>query len=349
MIVHHEVQQGETLSAIARQHRSTPGAIAQANPWVRLVKPGGIHDIEPGWVLAVPTVEVVEPPSVDKHDPRTTIGVYPQAGRYSGPFYKRITDECGRQFDFICCNTDHTSWSKFGASSWGLFVDSDGVFVQNADRIPTLKSLTTVAQRVEARCPGRKIARIGHEPFVGYPWQVHGWEDVPSNESDAVIARKGRYIDAFRYIATFLKQRGTGWLIDYQGNGPWSLTNNHPEGNGRWLYPGNDVVDIIGVDVYDVRPWADVKARLDYTHAFARDHGKQMSIPEWGIWLNDNNVKAGAHGDNPAFIQNMYDWMSGLPATGPGSMAYHNYFWGIADCNLFNAPRSLDKFKALFC
>lgn len=95
-------------------------------------------------------------------------------------------------------------------------------------------------------------------------------------------------------------------------------------------YPGDTFVDYIGVDIYDqygnsyvvntqpnASQWA--TAWLGYLNGngslyglnwfvdFARTHGKQLTVPEWGVW--GLGVDRPAGGDNPTFIQNMYDWM----------------------------------------
>lgn len=72
-------------------------------------------------------------------------------------------------------------------------------------------------------------------------------------------------------------------------------------------YPGDDVVDIIGMDSYDQAPGATFS---DFVHQpyglqahadFAAAHGKPMSFPEWGLF---------DHGDNAAYIRAMHDWFS---------------------------------------
>ncbi len=72
-------------------------------------------------------------------------------------------------------------------------------------------------------------------------------------------------------------------------------------------YPGDDVVDIIGMDSYDQHPG---HSFTDFVHQpyglgdqaeFAHEHGKPMSYPEWGLFEN---------GDNPAYIRAMYAWIS---------------------------------------
>lgn len=63
----------------------------------------------------------------------------------------------------------------------------------------------------------------------------------------------------------------------------------------KW-YPGDDAVDIVGIDQYDIAPAAagiDQPARwtsqrtqpggIDSIRAFAAAHGKSLSFPEWGV------------------------------------------------------------------
>ncbi|QPP07141.1 hypothetical protein G4Z16_12955 [Streptomyces bathyalis] len=72
-------------------------------------------------------------------------------------------------------------------------------------------------------------------------------------------------------------------------------------------YPGDDVVDIIGMDAYDQpeglsfdeqvsEPYG-LQAQVD----FARKHGKAISYPEWGLFRN---------GDNPEYVRRMLDWFA---------------------------------------
>ena len=71
-------------------------------------------------------------------------------------------------------------------------------------------------------------------------------------------------------------------------------------------YPGDDVVDIIGMDSYDQprgtrfdqhvsEPYG-LQAQVD----FAAEHRKQISYPEWGLFRN---------GDNPEYMRRMLEWM----------------------------------------
>jgi len=72
-------------------------------------------------------------------------------------------------------------------------------------------------------------------------------------------------------------------------------------------YPGDDVVDIIGMDAYDQAPgstFGDFVEQPDGLRAhaaFAAAHGKPLSFPEWGLY---------DYGDNPAYVRSMHAWIT---------------------------------------
>ncbi|MFD7699462.1 glycoside hydrolase family 26 protein [Streptomyces caelestis] len=71
-------------------------------------------------------------------------------------------------------------------------------------------------------------------------------------------------------------------------------------------YPGDDTVDIVGMDSYDqpaghsfdeqVEEPYGLRAHVD----FAKAHGKPISYPEWGLFRN---------GDNPEYMRRMLAWI----------------------------------------
>ncbi|MER7762445.1 glycosyl hydrolase [Streptomyces sp. NPDC097619] len=71
-------------------------------------------------------------------------------------------------------------------------------------------------------------------------------------------------------------------------------------------YPGDDVVDIIGMDSYDQAPGRSFDEHITQPFGlrdqvdFARAHGKQISYPEWGLFR---------HGDNPEYMRRMLGWI----------------------------------------
>ncbi|WP_030746940.1 glycoside hydrolase family 26 protein [Streptomyces griseus] len=94
-------------------------------------------------------------------------------------------------------------------------------------------------------------------------------------------------------------------------------------------YPGDDVVDIIGMDAYDQPEGLSFEAQvaeeygLAHHVAFAEAHGKPVSYPEWGLFRN---------GDNPAYVRGMLDWFA---AHRPVYQTVTDYcphgVWGCAD------------------
>ena len=132
--------------------------------------------------------------------------------------------------------------------------------------------------------------------------------------------------------------------------GPVSITADPQELPADLVYPGDDVVDYIGLDVYDYKQEGSAQERWDrhYLKApfglqwhrdFATQHGKLMSYPEWGV---------GQFGDNPFFIQQMRDWF----VQNDDKIAYAAYFdvdglWPTQiDNNQF--PQSQKLFRKLF-
>jgi hypothetical protein len=72
-------------------------------------------------------------------------------------------------------------------------------------------------------------------------------------------------------------------------------------------YPGDDVVDIIGLDSYDQPPGSGFDDHLSQPYGlrdhaeFAAAHDKPVSFPEWGLFRN---------GDNPEYVRRMLEWIA---------------------------------------
>ncbi|MEV5879348.1 glycosyl hydrolase [Streptomyces sp. NPDC052101] len=71
-------------------------------------------------------------------------------------------------------------------------------------------------------------------------------------------------------------------------------------------YPGDDVVDVIGMDSYDQPAGISFDQQVSEPYGlqdqvdFARSHGKPISYPEWGLFRN---------GDNVTYMLRMLAWM----------------------------------------
>ncbi|MGV9267735.1 glycoside hydrolase family 26 protein [Kitasatospora sp. NPDC003701] len=105
-------------------------------------------------------------------------------------------------------------------------------------------------------------------------------------------------------------------------------------------YPGDDVVDIIGMDSYDQPAGAtfDDYVREPYglqdQVEFAAKRGKPVSYPEWGLFRN---------GDNPEFVQRMVEWIRTHDTSYQTVTDYCPHgFWQCGQ-----NPRSSSRFKQL--
>ncbi|GAA1839471.1 glycosyl hydrolase [Pseudonocardia alni subsp. carboxydivorans] len=91
-------------------------------------------------------------------------------------------------------------------------------------------------------------------------------------------------------------------------------------------YPGDDVVDIIGMDSYDQSPgrrfddFVSQPLGLAEHAAFAAARGKPVSFPEWGLFR---------HGDDPQYFRRMHDWMARQETVYSTMTDYcpHGVFW----------------------
>jgi hypothetical protein len=96
------------------------------------------------------------------------------------------------------------------------------------------------------------------------------------------------------------------------------------------VYPGDDVVDIIGLDVYNQswsvpRPnsrerWEELRRQpfgLDWHQAFAAAKGKPRSFPEWGTGRRPDGSGGG---DDSLFVDQMAQWATA------SDVVYHAYW-----------------------
>ncbi len=122
------------------------------------------------------------------------------------------------------------------------------------------------------------------------------------------------------------------------------------------MYPGSDLVDIIGTHYYDSGPEKDTQAVWNqYYNAefggnpwginawlnFARAHGKRLGVGEWGIW---DQGQPAAQADDPVYIDNMYRFFK----ANAGSIAYETYFNAMADQHLLCPTTRFPKASAMY-
>ena len=114
------------------------------------------------------------------------------------------------------------------------------------------------------------------------------------------------------------------------------------------FYPGDDVVDIVGIDAYDAGVsgsdrWSSLYNQTDGIGAavnFAAAHGKPLSIPEWGL---DPTDYASGGGDDPAYMRGI----AGVVAN--NNVAYQSYFYNHQIATTLDAsPLSFAVYRQFF-
>lgn len=137
---------------------------------------------------------------------------------------------------------------------------------------------------------------------------------------------------------------GAHFLFDWCINSYW-----RPVPMEEW-YPGDDVVNIIGIDAYDSgvpvgdARWARIYNQPDGIRdvlTFARAHGKPVSIPEWGLEPAGGGTLGG--GADPAYINAIADVVR------MNRVAYQSYFYNHDSAELLSSnPASLSAYRRDF-
>jgi hypothetical protein len=145
-----------------------------------------------------------------------------------------------------------------------------------------------------------------------------GWEMNLEQSNWFAKGNEADFIAAFRHVVGIFRKQSSSFKFDWcPGWGP-------QETPADLAYPGDDVVDYIGLDVYDFKFEGTPEERwqtfylkapfgLQWHREFAALHGKLMSYPEWGV---------GNFGDNPYFIGKMHEWFT----ENRDRIAYAGYF-----------------------
>ena len=157
-----------------------------------------------------------------------------------------------------------------------------------------------VADNIARASNGQRIyLRLGHEADEGYPW---------SYTNKGQVADPAQYKAAWQRIAMIYRKTVPGAKL------VWNVLKNTRQAVADY-YPGDDVVDIISIDIYDNGPkfcadeevWrrnclgkydpkTGVANGIGGILAFAKSHGKKLAIDEWGATNGKNCAKSDRDG-----------------------------------------------------
>jgi hypothetical protein len=199
----------------------------------------------------------------------------------------------------------------------------------------------TLAANLVANGLGDSVIRLAHES--NGPWAKDG---VGPDSSQYAAWR-----ESWRRFATAMKSV-TGARFEFD----WTVNPGVKPIAFEEYYPGDDVVDIIGVDIYDF--WEttrlgpapdDLQTRWDVRFeepggvgellSFAESRRKPLSIPEWGL---STTQFQGGLGDNPSFVEEVVRLID------DHDVSYHAYFAKSPDTLLVDWPRSFDVYRVAF-
>lgn len=247
----------------------------------------------------------------------------------------------GRPVDGVLSYSGMASWRNWeGSLNWaaGFWVKANRPVFWSIPLIPARTTGASKATLAEAgkglydshyKVAAERLARFRPDDAVMYvrtgwefnggwfPWTVHR-------------GRGNDFIAAFRQFVTVFRSVSPRFRFDWCP--VWGNQVRGSDGKPAKLanyYPGDEFVDVIGLDVYDEtqytkienpkKRWAFYLRRghgLNWHRNFALSRGKPMSFPEWG-------ASGGKAGDDPYFIEQFHKWIQ------DNEVIYHSY-WNSA-------------------
>lgn len=246
------------------------------------------------------------------------------------------TDWAGWDDPWFITNSDpNTNWAKWATASGTHreLIISLSLFPSSLTGTDWLDSGARGAYDSYAKTLATNLVAAGlSHSVIRLAWEANdtGGQPYDLGTTDASFALWRAF---WRHTALAMRSvPGAYFLFDWCVNGGW-----RPLPLADW-YPGDDVVDIVGIDAYDggvpagANRWSTVYNQPDGVHdvlQFASQHRKPASIPEWGLWSG---------GDDPAYVNGIASVVAN------NKVAYQSYFYRYAAASLLS-PGS-DSFAA---
>jgi hypothetical protein len=273
---------------------------------------GGTTNAPDSGTPSIPLPPPNPPPPVEQENGKPIFGAFNGNKVESVEQYEQWL---GRPTDGILGYTGDASWADYeGSVGWSmhaLWRHIDRRVLWSVSLIPKGATLAEaakgtyndhwrkIAEKLAAWHPDEKVL------YIRTGWEFNGgWFHYNAvHKADAFIGAWRQFVSVFRSVSPRFRfdwcPAGAAWM-------PMKAED---------AYPGDDYVDIIGLDIYDQEKWCKIKdpkqrweqVYLKGNHGllwhqkFAQEHHKPMSYPEWGAGGVDS-------GDNPYFIEQMHQW-----------------------------------------
>jgi hypothetical protein len=191
----------------------------------------------------------------------------------------------------------------------------------------------TFARTMKSYHLDRSIIRLG--------WEFNGSWYVWGGDAEG-------FVGCWKQIVTTVRRIAPGLHFDWNVNR--GSSDGLPGDEVLKAWPGDQYVDIVGIDSYDW--WSTIDDQfngaygVNYWLKFAKAHGKKLSIPEWGVTPGNPN----GNGDDPVYIKAMFDFFK----KNHRDIAYESYFnWNGTDTagSLYDpvqAPKASQMYKHLY-
>lgn len=281
------------------------------------------------------TGEEDEPTPSSTETPTATVDPDgPGVGVYLGDDTKLREWEAwfGRRVDYYSFALFSGSWADYRRANWPLEVDltslrSDRRVAVSFTMFPDEATLEQVAagefdDRYRTLAQDLTDSNLA-DAHLRFGWEFNGrWADATA------VGRPDAYVTAWRRVVESMREAdGADFSFVWSPN-IWRYHMPPPE-----AYPGDDWVDEVGLTVYDTgdhypypsqcdsgcvrqhrqKAWNDIVSGrgshfgLDFWADFAREHGKPLVFPEYGITAKNGTNPGG--GDNPLFFRKFHDWV----------------------------------------
>jgi hypothetical protein len=303
--------QGEHIGVTDGQ--PSAGGQAAATPGAGPAAPGAsAGGVSPG--QARPTVPRVAPADTD--------GPFP-SGVAAGSMteVRRWVEFRDRPVDVVVTYAARSSWRGItrpwlGADAdhfrdfAGDWVISQPLFPDEGPEKGNLADCAAGEYNGHWRTFGRWLVAQGRaDSFVRLGWEFNGlWFAWAATDAE-------QWKQCFRNASSAIKGASPQVRIDWCINAHGSTT----PADAFELYPGDEYVDVIGIDSYDMYPPSpDIASFVKQCNgpdglcrviAFARARNKLFSVPEWGL-VGLQGTRAGAvgqaGGDSPVYIREMH-------------------------------------------
>lgn len=251
------------------------------------------------------------------------------------------------------------SGAEWGAWSGPLDLAVGGIFKGSGDSWSAAASgsydsrWTTCLNTVASAWGGRSKANL----FIRFAHELNGSFMTNWSVSSSEVAS---YVTAFRRFVGLQRSILPGSRV------VWPLNDGTSTGfDFRTAYPGDDYVDVIGVDTYNQYPWVNDTASWDAKinsvdsngtpvgieawRQYAQSKGKPICFPEWANC--GDTAGGGGGGDSPNYIQWMHDYFTAHAGTGPGQVWYAVLFNQWTQFQVWPTtlqPNSWARYKTIF-